>query len=146
LGDRAGQRSIRLNKQFLLVFTIHTTDDGSLAWIIEVVDYHQRCIIMKFLKNAVSGLPIHPGLTLRDELAERGITQTAFAKQIGRPIQMVNEIIKGKESITADTAVDFEKALGIRAELWLKMEASYQVSSARASLRKAPRRRAKVAV
>jgi toxin HigB-1 len=39
-GDRQGQRSIRLNRQFRLVFTIHKTDDGTLAWIIEVVDYH----------------------------------------------------------------------------------------------------------
>ncbi len=39
-GDREGQRSIRLNKQFRLVFTIHKTGDGSLAWIIEGVDYH----------------------------------------------------------------------------------------------------------
>ncbi|MGA2582961.1 MAG: type II toxin-antitoxin system RelE/ParE family toxin [Tepidisphaeraceae bacterium] len=39
-GDRQGQRSIRLNKQFRLVFTIHRTADGSLAWIIEVIDYH----------------------------------------------------------------------------------------------------------
>jgi proteic killer suppression protein len=39
-GDREGQRSIRLNNQFRLVFTVHKTEDGSLAWIIEVVDYH----------------------------------------------------------------------------------------------------------
>lgn len=39
-GDRDGQRSIRLNRQFRLVFTIHKTNDGSLAWIIEVADYH----------------------------------------------------------------------------------------------------------
>ena len=39
-GDRKGQRSIRLNSQFRLVFTIRKTDHGSLAWIIEVVDYH----------------------------------------------------------------------------------------------------------
>jgi len=96
---------------------------------------------VKIHKNAVSGLPIHPGLTLRDELAERGITQTAFAKQIGRPVQAVNEIIKGKKSITAETAIAFEKALGIRAELWLKMEASYQISKARAALRKTAGRR-----
>src|SRR5277367_1358281 len=100
---------------------------------------------VKIFKNAVSGLPIHPGVTLREELAERGITQTAFARQIGRPIQAVNEIIKGKKCITADTAIAFEKALGIRAELWLKLEASYQISKARAALRKVPRRRAKVA-
>jgi HTH-type transcriptional regulator/antitoxin HigA len=100
---------------------------------------------MKIYKNAISGLPIPPGVTLREELTERGITQTAFARQIGRPIQMVNEIIKGKKSITADTAIAFEKALGISAELWLKLEASYQISKARAALRKTPRRRVRVA-
>jgi HTH-type transcriptional regulator / antitoxin HigA len=100
---------------------------------------------MKTYKNAVSGLPIPPGVTLREELAERGITQTAFARQIGRPIQVVNEIIKGKKTITADTAIAFEKALGISAELWLKLEASYQISKARAALRRVPRRRARVA-
>jgi addiction module HigA family antidote len=101
---------------------------------------------MKIYKNAISGLPIHPGMTLREELAERGITQTAFARQIGRPIQAVNEIIKGKKSITADTAIALEKALGISAELWLKMEASYQIAKARAALSKAPGRRRRVAV
>ena len=58
---------------------------------------------------------------------------------------MVNEIIKGKKTITAETAVAFEKALGINAELWLKMEASYQIAKARAVLRKMPRQREKVA-
>jgi len=99
---------------------------------------------MKIYKNAVPGLPIPPGVTLREELAERGITQTAFARQIGRPVQMVNEIINGKKSITAETAIAFEKALGIKAELWLKLEASYQISKARTALREAPRRRVKV--
>ena len=87
-----------------------------------------------------------PGVTLREELAERGITQTAFARQVGRPVQAVNEIIKGKKTITADTAIAFERALGIRAELWLKLEASYQLSKARASLQKAGRRRVTIAV
>jgi HTH-type transcriptional regulator/antitoxin HigA len=100
---------------------------------------------MKICKNAVSGLPIPPGVTLRKELAERGITQTAFARQVNRPVQAINEIIEGKKTITADTAIAFEKALGIRAELWLKLEASYQISKARAALRKTPRRRVKVA-
>jgi HTH-type transcriptional regulator/antitoxin HigA len=101
---------------------------------------------MKIHKNAVSGIPIPPGVTLLEELAERGITQTAFARQIGRPVQAVNEIIKGKKSITAETAIAIEKALGISAELWLKLEASYQLSRARAALRPTPRRRGKIAV
>jgi HTH-type transcriptional regulator/antitoxin HigA len=101
---------------------------------------------MKIYKNAVSGFPTPPGATLREELLERGITQTAFARQIGRPVQVVNEIIKGKKSITADTAIALERALGISAELWLKLEASYQLSKARAALRKTSLRRSKVAI
>jgi HTH-type transcriptional regulator / antitoxin HigA len=100
---------------------------------------------MKIHKNAVSGLPVHPGITLREELVERGITQTEFARRIGRPVQAVNEIINGKKSITADTAIALEKALGISAELWLKLEASYQISKARLALRTLPRRHAKLA-
>jgi addiction module HigA family antidote len=101
---------------------------------------------MKIHKNAISGLPVHPGVTLREELAERGITQSAFARQINRPVQVINEIINGKKSVTAETAIALEKALGIRAELWLKMEASYQISKARAGVAKRPRRPAKVAL
>ena len=100
---------------------------------------------MKIHKGAVSGLPIPPGVTLREELAERGITLAAFARQIGRPVRVVGEIIEGKKSITSDTAIAFEKALGIRAELWLKLEASYQIAGARAALRRTRRRRAGVA-
>jgi HTH-type transcriptional regulator/antitoxin HigA len=100
---------------------------------------------MKVYKNAVSGLPIPPGVTLREELAERGISQSAFAKQINCPINTLGEIIKGKKTINSDIAIAFEKALGISAELWLKMEMSYQVSKARAALRKAPHARAKAA-
>jgi addiction module HigA family antidote len=100
---------------------------------------------MRIFKNAVSGLPIPPGMTLREELDGRRIAQTAFARQISQPVQVVNEIVKGKKSITADTAIAFEKALGISAKLWLNLEASYQLSLARAALGKAPRRRAQVA-
>ena len=101
---------------------------------------------MKVYIRAISGLPIPPGMTLRDELSERGTTQSAFARQFGQPVQLVNEIINGKKSITSDTAIAFEKALGISAELWLNLDASYQLSKARAALRKPPRRRAKMAV
>jgi toxin HigB-1 len=39
-GNREGQRSIRLNKRFRLIFSIHKATAGSVVWIIEVVDYH----------------------------------------------------------------------------------------------------------
>jgi HTH-type transcriptional regulator/antitoxin HigA len=100
---------------------------------------------MKTCKNSVSGMPIPPGLTLSEELAERGITHAAFAKQTGRSILVIEDILQAKNSITAGTAVAFEKSLGISAEFWLKLEASYQISKARAALRKLPRHRIKAA-
>jgi toxin HigB-1 len=39
-GDRKGQYSIRLNKQYRLCFEIHKDRDGNLIWILEIVDYH----------------------------------------------------------------------------------------------------------
>ena len=45
-----------------------------------------------------------PGEYLRDELNARGWTQGDFAKIIGRPLQVVNEIVNGKKRITVETA------------------------------------------
>ncbi len=67
-----------------------------------------------------------PGATLADILEERGITQADFAIRTGRPTKTINEIIKGKAGITADTAIQFEKALGNPAAFWLAREARYR--------------------
>ncbi len=40
IGDRAGQFSVRLNKQFRLCFEIHKDDNGNIVYILEIVDYH----------------------------------------------------------------------------------------------------------
>lgn len=98
---------------------------------------------MKVYSNPVPGLAIPPGDTLREELAERGLTQSQFAKMIGRPLQVVNEIINAKKAITAETAIAFERALGTSAELWLNLESGYQLAKARAALRSPPRRKSK---
>ncbi len=87
------------------------------------------------LRQPIPGLAIPPGESLRDELVERGITQAALARQIGRPAQTVNEIVRGKKSITPETAMAFEKALGVRAEIWLGLEADFQFAKARDAVR-----------
>ena len=71
---------------------------------------------------------------LAEELAERGITQTALAKQMGRPLQAINSIVLGKKAITAETALQLEAALNIPAEWWMNLEKSYQLAKARAKL------------
>ncbi len=87
--------------------------------------------------RAYSDLAIPPGETLLDELRERGITQKAFAEMIGRPPQLVNEIVNGKKAITAETALQFEAALGISAVTWMNLESTYRLTLARNAMRDA---------
>ena len=69
-----------------------------------------------------------PGEFLAEELEARGWTQTEFAEILGRPYRLVNEIIAGKRGITPETARGLAAALGTSAELWLNLEASYQLA------------------
>ncbi len=69
----------------------------------------------------------HPGEILLDELNERQLTQAEFSAIIGRPARTVNEIIKGKRSITPETAEMIGAALGTSPEMWLSMQSEYDI-------------------
>ena len=79
----------------------------------------------------LSDLPIPPGEVLAEELEARGMTQKELAARLGRPAQVVNEVVNAKKAITADTAIGLEKVLGLRAEFWNGLEADYQMALAR---------------
>ena len=70
---------------------------------------------------------VAPGNIVRRELEARGWTQKDFAEIIGRPVQVVNEIVAGKKSITPETARLFAAAFGTSAKLWLNLESSYRL-------------------
>jgi HTH-type transcriptional regulator / antitoxin HigA len=72
-----------------------------------------------------------PGEYLKDELEARGWTQTEFAKIIGRPTRVVNEIIATKRGVTPETAIELAAALGTSAQLWLNLESAYQLAIAK---------------
>jgi addiction module HigA family antidote len=74
-----------------------------------------------------SARAVKPGHILKEELEARGWTQKAFAEVIGRPVQMVNEIISAKKSITPETALLFSAAFGTSSQLWLNLESSYRL-------------------
>lgn len=74
---------------------------------------------------------IHPGEMLKDELQARGLSQRKFAGIIGMPYTAFNEIINGKRPITTDTALKIEAATGIAADLWLGLQADYNMQMAR---------------
>ncbi len=79
-----------------------------------------------------STMAVHPGEFLAEELEARDLTQRAFATAIARPPQVVNDIVRGRKGITADTALDFEVALPeVSAEYWLGLQTEYDLTLAR---------------
>lgn len=78
--------------------------------------------------------PIHPGEHLAEMLDELGISQYRLAKAIGAPARRINEIVHGRRSITADTALRIGQALGMTPEFWLNLQALHDLDVARASV------------
>ncbi|MFI4915121.1 MAG: HigA family addiction module antitoxin [Phycisphaerales bacterium JB060] len=71
-----------------------------------------------------------PGEHIREELEERGWTQSDLATILGRPLSAINQIINAKKSITPDTARELGEAFGTSAELWLNLESSFRLAQA----------------
>lgn len=67
-----------------------------------------------------------PGEFLREELEAREWTQSDLADILGRPLQLVNEIIAAKRRVTPETARGLAAAFGTSAQFWLNLEATYQ--------------------
>ena len=59
------------------------------------------------------------------------MTQRELAVRLGRPAQVVNEIVKAKKAITPDTALELEMVLGIDAQYWASLESHYRMTLAR---------------
>ena len=83
-----------------------------------------------------------PGEYLSDELEARGWSQTELAEILGRPATVVNQIVRGKRSITPELAKELAAALGTSAELWLNLENAYQLGQAGAAPSRIARRAA----
>ena len=81
-----------------------------------------------------SDMPIPPGEFLREHLEESGMSQAELARRLGRPRQAVNEIIRGKKAITAETALQLERVLSTPAHIWLGLELEYRLVLARSAL------------
>lgn len=75
---------------------------------------------------------VAPGEILLESLEERGLSQAELARRMDRPVKTINEIVKGKAAITAATAIQLERALGIDASMWVGLESKYRQSLARA--------------
>jgi len=79
-------------------------------------------------------IPSHPGEILLEEfLKPLGLTQVAFSKHIGIPLQRVNEIIHGKRGVTPQTAWLFAEAFNISPEFWMNLQTAYELAKSRSN-------------
>lgn len=81
-----------------------------------------------------------PGEFIKDELEARNWTQEDLAWIMGRDLRVVNEIIKGRRSITPETARALGEALGTTAQYWMNLQAAYQLASSQSQGEAIPRR------
>ncbi len=72
--------------------------------------------------------PIHPGEILMNEFLEpMGISQYRLAKDINVPPRRINEIVKGKRAVTADTALRLGRFFGMTPHFWLNIQSRYDL-------------------
>ena len=87
--------------------------------------------------------PPHPGENLREDvLAPLGLSVTETAKALGISRKTLSEIVNGKSPITPDIAVRLERAFWAPpAEMWLRLQAAYDLRRAARRLKNTPVRR-----
>jgi addiction module HigA family antidote len=74
---------------------------------------------------------IHPGTTLiEDFMLPYEISANQLGKYLGIPSNRISEIVKGKRSITADTAIRLAKFFGTSADFWMNLQSHYELELA----------------
>lgn len=75
---------------------------------------------------------VPPGAVLEERLAAYNISHAEFARRCGRSPKLISDIVAGKAPIEPKTAIQFEKVLGVDADLWLGIEKDYRLYQTRA--------------
>ena len=74
---------------------------------------------------------VAPGKIVSEHMEFLGMNQAELARRSGRSAKLISEIVNGKAPIEPETALQFEKVLGLDARIWLNLEASYRLFLAR---------------
>ena len=76
--------------------------------------------------------PLHPGQVLSQVyMSEMNLNQSELARLCGCSPRKINEIVNGKRGISAEFAITLEKTLGTTAEMWVRIQAEYDLWEAR---------------
>jgi addiction module HigA family antidote len=120
-GDRGGQYSIRINRQWRICF--RWSDAGPED--VEIVDYHWEGDVMT---TETIMPPVHPGEILLEEFLEPlSVSQYQLAREIRVPARRINEIVHGQRRISADTALRLARYFGTSERFWLNLQARYDL-------------------
>jgi HTH-type transcriptional regulator/antitoxin HigA len=74
---------------------------------------------------------VHPGEILREALQERQMSQREFATRMGLSTKHVNQIIQGHAGYSPKVALGMELVLGIKAVVWLTLQANHELAALR---------------
>jgi antitoxin HigA-1 len=80
-----------------------------------------------------SSFAVHPGLWLRAEIVDpRGINVTDLARHLGVTRQSMSNLLNGHAGLSAEMAIRFEKAFGLKADTLMRMQSAHELAAARA--------------
>ena len=79
-------------------------------------------------------MAVHPGMMIKPELDERGISQKEFAKMLGTQPSHLSEVLNGKRALTTELAVKIENAIGLPAKILLSAQTQYELESTSSSV------------
>ena len=90
------------------------------------------------MKTITNGMrPIHPGEVLREEfIVPLGMNAHSLAMALQVPAPRINDVVRERRAITADTALRLAKDFGTSAEFWLGLQTDYDMAIARTSMTK----------
>ena len=84
-------------------------------------------------ENPVPFMAVHPGMMIKPELDERGISQKKFAEMLGTQPSHLSEVLNGKRTLTTELAMKIESTLGLPAKILLSAQTQYELESAKSS-------------
>ena len=94
-------------------------------------EYGKKVMGKEYVGEFRPDYAVPPGWLLEERLELREWSQAEFARRCGRSAKLISDIISGKAPIEPETALQFEKVLDLSADIWLNLEAEYQLHLAR---------------
>lgn len=70
---------------------------------------------------------VSPGDVLAERLELNELSQAEFARRCGRSPKLISDIVSGSAPVEPETAIQFERVLGLHASVWMGIEANYRL-------------------